>query len=86
MNDSKNSSAARDMFRGAVIGAAVATAVALLMNKDTRQKVTKGVKDAYSEIQKRAKEMGAETKEKYEKTAQRIEEKLPKKEGPESPS
>lgn len=80
MNNHQISGPARDIFKGAIIGAAVATAVAVLMNKDTRDKVTKGVKDAMHEMKKRKEEMKKEAKEKIHQTAERMEESLPKKE------
>lgn len=68
MNSQQNSSAARDIFKGAIIGAAVATAMAVLINKDTREKITKGVKEAMQEVKKRKDEMSKETKDKIDKT------------------
>lgn len=74
MNSHNSTSPARDIFKGAIIGAAVATTLALLSNKDTRNKIVKGVKDTMSHMQKRTDEMGREAKEKYEKTIRHGEE------------
>ena len=68
MNQQSNSSTARDMVKGAIIGAAIASVIAVLANEETRKKITKSVKDAMHEMKKRKEEMEKNTKDKYEKT------------------
>ncbi len=68
MNNQSNSTTARDMIKGAIIGAAIASVVAVLANEETRKKITKSVKDKFNEMKKRKEEMGRNAKEKYEKT------------------
>lgn len=67
MND-QQASPLKDMMKGAFVGAVVVTVIAVLANKDTRDKIAKGVKDAISEMQKRADDISREAKDKYEKT------------------
>lgn len=79
-NQQYDSSPARDMFKGAIIGAAVATAFAVLVNKDTREKLTKSVKSAIHDMKKKAAEVEDEAKDKYEKSARQMDEKFHKRE------
>lgn len=86
------SNSARDIFKGAIIGAAVAAAVAVLANKDTREKITKSVMDAISEMKKNMKQMGQDASNKVEnkldratkkmdEATKRMDERFPAKEG-----
>ena len=88
-----NSNSARDIFKGAIIGAAVAAAVAVLANKDTREKITKSVMDAMAEMKKHMKNMGQEASNKVEnkldkatkkmdEATKRMDERFPSKETP----
>ena len=71
---------AKNIIVGAIITAGVAGLVAALSNKNTREKIARGIKKGIDEVQRRAKTTNADLKEEirdsYERTKERSEEKL----------
>lgn len=80
--NNQQSVSGKDIVKGAVIGAAIASVVAVLMNKDTRDKITKSMKDTMDDMKRRAEKTKKEAKEKAERATEQMEERFPKKEPP----
>lgn len=69
---------AKNIIVGAIITAGIAGMIAALSNKQTRDKIAKGIKSGISEIKRRsnsAEDELRELKERYERAKERFEEK-----------